>query len=174
MALGEILVNLRKTKGLSQEQLAEEFNLTRQTISKWELNQSSPDINYLVQLSDFFGVSIDYLIKGEEANPNANHDGKAVEKNTNSVDAYKWCFYLGTVSIGVSMLGMIAFMICSAMSGTHIVVDEYNRSYDGILGFLMFTNTLWFFIVLAVMFVVGGVLAAFGIVKSMKGKLATE
>lgn len=174
MALGEILVNLRKTKGLSQEQLAEEFNLTRQTISKWELNQSSPDINYLVQLSDFFGVSIDYLIKGEEANPNANPDGKAVEKNTNSVDAYKWCIYLGTVSIGVSMLGMIAFMLYSAMYGSCTVIDEYNRVFDGTLGFLMFTNTLWFFIMLVVMFVAGGVLAAFGIVKSLRMRNATE
>lgn len=174
MTLGEILVNLRKKKGLSQEQLAEELNLTRQTISKWELNQSSPDIHYLVQLSNFFGVSTDYLIKGGEVNPDAKHDTKVVGKNVNNVNAYKWCFYLGTVSMGVSLLGMIAFMICSAMSGTHIVVDEYNRSYDGTLGFLMFTNTLWFFIVLAVMFVAGGVLAAFGIIKSMKVKQATE
>ena len=187
MAFGEILVNLRKTKGLSQEQLAEELGLTRQTISKWELNQSTPDINYLVQLSDFFGVSTDYLIKGEEAdnspdsdsayceaNPDTKHDAKGIEKNVNCVNAYKWCFYLGMVSMGVSMLGMIAFMICSAMSGTHIVVDEYNRSYDGTLGFLMFTNTLWFFIVLVVLFVVGGVMAGFGIVKSMRVKQATE
>lgn len=166
MALGEILVNLRKTKGLSQEQLAEELNLTRQTISKWELNQSSPDIHYLVQLSAFFGVSTDYLIKGEEA----DNDTMVVEKNTNSVNAYKWCFYLGTVSIGVSMLGMIAFMLYSAMYGACTVIDEYNRVFDGTLGFLMFTNTLWFFIMLMVMFVAGGVLAAFGIVKSMKVK----
>ena len=66
MALGEILTNLRKAKGLSQEQLAEELNLTRQTISKWELNQSTPDIDYLLQLSNFFGVTTDYLIKGKQ------------------------------------------------------------------------------------------------------------
>jgi len=183
MAFGEMLVNLRKTKGLSQEQLAEELNLTRQTISKWELNQSTPDINYLVRLSDFFGVTADYLIKGEEedcvadsestygeASSDTNHDVKILEKDINSVNAYKWCFYLGTVSMGVSMLGMIAFMICSAMSGTHVVVDEYNRYYDGTLGFLMFTNTLWFFIVLVVLFIAGGVLAGFGIVKGLKMK----
>ncbi|MBO5944545.1 MAG: helix-turn-helix transcriptional regulator, partial [Clostridia bacterium] len=64
MAFGEILSNLRKVKGLSQEQLAAELGLTRQTISKWELNQSTPDLDYLVRLSDFVGVSPDFLCQG--------------------------------------------------------------------------------------------------------------
>lgn len=48
MALDETLTILRKSRGLSQEQLAEELGLTRQTISKWELNQSTPDIAYII------------------------------------------------------------------------------------------------------------------------------
>lgn len=44
MTFGENLVYLRKSKGVSQEKLAEELGLTRQTISKWELNQSTPDL----------------------------------------------------------------------------------------------------------------------------------
>ena len=63
MAFGENLTFLRKSRGLSQEQLAEELDLTRQTISKWELNQSLPDLDFLLQLSDFFQVSTDDLIK---------------------------------------------------------------------------------------------------------------
>lgn len=55
---------LRRRQGLSQEQLAEKLNVTRQTISKWELNQSSPDLNYLCQLSEIYGVSLDALVKG--------------------------------------------------------------------------------------------------------------
>ncbi len=176
VAFGEMLVKLRKTKGMSQEQLAEAIGLTRQTISKWELNQSTPDINYLVQLSDFFSVSTDYLIKGEDASNilESNPDTKGIENNTNNVNAYKWCFYLGTVSLGVSMLGMLAFMICSAMAGSYVYVDVNNREYDGTVGFLICTDTLWFFILLAVLFIAGGALAAFGIVKSMKARSATE
>ncbi len=68
MAFGETLSNLRKAKGLSQEQLAAELGLTRQTISKWELNQSTPDLDYLLRLSDFFAVSTDFLIKGKQFN----------------------------------------------------------------------------------------------------------
>lgn len=51
---------------MSQEQLAEVLGLTRQTISKWELNQSTPDLQYILQMGEFFNVSLDYLIKGEE------------------------------------------------------------------------------------------------------------
>ena len=49
MNLGYRISKLRKDKGLSQEQLAEELYLTRQTISKWELNQSTPDVDYLAK-----------------------------------------------------------------------------------------------------------------------------
>lgn len=64
MNLGDNMQTLRRRQGLSQEQLAEKLNVTRQTISKWELNQSSPDLNYLCQLSEIFGVSLDALVKG--------------------------------------------------------------------------------------------------------------
>lgn len=64
MAFCETLTYLRKLKGLSQEQLAQELDITRQTISKWELNQSTPDIDYLLRLSEYFEVSTDYLLKG--------------------------------------------------------------------------------------------------------------
>lgn len=70
MTLGEKIQKLRKQSGLSQEALAEKVNVTRQTISKWELNQSSPDLDFIVQLSDIFNVSSDYLIKDEMTEPN--------------------------------------------------------------------------------------------------------
>lgn len=69
MTLGEKIQKLRKQRGLSQEALAEKVTVTRQTISKWELNQSSPDLDFIVQLSDIFNVSSDYLIKDEMVEP---------------------------------------------------------------------------------------------------------
>lgn len=65
MTLGAKIQNLRKQKGLSQEALAELVNVTRQTISKWELGQSNPDLDFIVALSNIFNVSTDYLIKNE-------------------------------------------------------------------------------------------------------------
>ncbi len=69
MALGEKIQKLRKQQGLSQEALAEKIAVTRQTVSKWELGQSAPDLNFVVQLSGIFGVSCDYLMKEHMLEP---------------------------------------------------------------------------------------------------------
>lgn len=63
MTIGKKMQKLRKENGLSQEQLAEKFGLSRQSISKWESEQSVPDISNIIQLSELFGVSTDYLVK---------------------------------------------------------------------------------------------------------------
>ncbi len=65
MTLGEKIQKLRREKGLSQEALAEKLAVTRQTISKWELGQSLPDLNFIAGLCSIFEVSSDYLIKNE-------------------------------------------------------------------------------------------------------------
>ena len=63
MKFNEKLIELRKAKGLSQEELGNELGVSRQTVSKWELGQSYPDFQKLVLLSDFFDISLDKLIK---------------------------------------------------------------------------------------------------------------
>lgn len=63
MNFNEKLIELRKSKGLSQEELGNELGVSRQTISKWELAQSYPDFQRLVLLSDYFGLSLDALVK---------------------------------------------------------------------------------------------------------------
>ena len=65
MTLGEKLYELRKKHGLSQEQLAEALNVSRQSISKWEGNVTYPESDKLIALSDYFGVSLDYLMKAD-------------------------------------------------------------------------------------------------------------
>lgn len=62
MNIGDKLVELRKKKGLSQEELAEKLNVTRQTISKWKLNQTSPNISQAKEISRLFNVSLDELV----------------------------------------------------------------------------------------------------------------
>ena len=69
MKLGEKIQKLRKQNEFSQEELAEKVTVTRQTISKWELNQSEPDLDFIAQLSNIFNVSADYLIKEELTKP---------------------------------------------------------------------------------------------------------
>lgn len=59
MEIGNVISAKRKERGLSQEQLAQEINVARQTISKWELNETLPDIESLRKLAVFLGFSID-------------------------------------------------------------------------------------------------------------------
>lgn len=78
MTLGEKIQKLRKACGLSQMQLAEQLNVSRQSISKWELNESVPDINKIIKLSEVFSVSVDELVR---ENP-AVSDGQADTPST--------------------------------------------------------------------------------------------
>lgn len=63
MKFNEKLLAIRKKQGLSQEELGMELQVSRQTISKWESGTSYPDFQKLVQLSDYFGMSLDELVK---------------------------------------------------------------------------------------------------------------
>ena len=65
MDFNEKLICLRKQKGLSQEQLGDAIGVTRQTVSKWELGETSPDMDKLVALSELFGTSIDEIVGKE-------------------------------------------------------------------------------------------------------------
>lgn len=69
MSFGERLYELRKKAGLSQEQLAEVLEVSRQSISKWESDKAYPEMTRLVYMSDYFGVSLDYLMRGTESDP---------------------------------------------------------------------------------------------------------
>lgn len=62
MTLGERIQKYRKMKGLSQEELGKLLHVSRQTISKWESNQSSPDIQSCKAMADVFGISLEELL----------------------------------------------------------------------------------------------------------------
>jgi Predicted transcriptional regulators len=65
------LVSLRKAKGLTQEQLASAIGVSRVTLARWETGEFQPSLDYLITLSQYFRVSIDYLVGKEGANGNA-------------------------------------------------------------------------------------------------------
>lgn len=74
MNLGQRLIELRKAKHLSQEEVAEKLNVTRQTISKWETNQSSPEFDKILPLCELFEISTDQLITGKKNKINNSED----------------------------------------------------------------------------------------------------
>ena len=106
MTLGEKIQKLRKQNGFSQEELAEKVTVTRQTISKWELNQSEPDLDFIAQLSNIFNVSADYLIKKELTKP----DELPFRKK-------RYQYYFSerskrTMLVAISIVALIASVVC--------------------------------------------------------------
>ena len=69
MNLADRIQQLRKRKGISQEELADRIGVSRQAVSKWESGQTSPDLEKIVLLSDYFEVTTDYLLKGVSPEP---------------------------------------------------------------------------------------------------------
>lgn len=80
MDIGEKLFELRKEKNLSQEEVAEKLNVTRQTVSKWETNQSTPDFDKIVPICELFGISTEELLTGK------NPEEKVLEDNISETE----------------------------------------------------------------------------------------
>ncbi len=77
---GEYLKNLRNGKGISQDALGEALGISRQSVSKWEQGNSTPDIDNIGKLAEFYGVSIDSLVKGEAQEEAENATAESEEE----------------------------------------------------------------------------------------------
>lgn len=76
MNMADRIQYLRKAKGISQEQLADQVGVSRQSVSKWESEQSTPDLEKIIMMSDFFGVTTDYILKGIEPAADRGQSGR--------------------------------------------------------------------------------------------------
>jgi len=108
MNLGNKMLTLRKKMGLSQEQLAEQLNVTRQTISKWELNETVPDLKQAKQLSRVFKVSLDELTDNDIKNILVQKVSNT-EKLTNV--AIKTTKFFGFAFLVLLIIDFITFII---------------------------------------------------------------
>lgn len=90
MTFGEKLKVLRKEKGYSQEEFAGLLDVSRQAVSKWEGNKGTPEIDKLLQISNMFGVTLDYLLKSESPCVNSQNTGYYVSREMiDGILAYK-------------------------------------------------------------------------------------
>lgn len=99
MNLGKRIANIRKENKMSQDDFAEIFNVTRQTISSWENSKSYPDIETLVKISDKFNISLDILLKGD------NKMIKSIDKRIKNSSIYKKI--LITISVIIVVIALI-------------------------------------------------------------------
>ena len=97
MIFSEKLQLIRKSKGMTQEDLAEKLAVSRQAVAKWESGQVYPDISNLIQISNLFNVTVDYLVRDQECmvsyeNTEDNDLSKLIEfrleANVNTYAAY--------------------------------------------------------------------------------------
>ena len=118
MALSEKLYMLRKKSGLSQEQLAEQLNVSRQAISKWESGQSIPESDKLITISQYFNVTLDCLLK-EDAEKDVSSDNVQEDNSLQSPDRTKWL--LGII---VCIGGVVCLLIWGILSIFNPSVSE--------------------------------------------------
>ena len=109
MALGQNILNSRKKNGLSQEQLGEKVNVTRQTISNWELEETAPNPEQLKLLSKSLNVSVDDLIDNDLQNVVLSKI-KTTEKQTRTIKKILKGFLIGFITFLI--IDIIAFIIC--------------------------------------------------------------
>ncbi len=102
MTLFEKIYKLRRKQGLSQEELAEKLNCSRQVISKWENGTTTPDAEMLQKYSELFGVSIDYLVKEDIDEPSSIYPR---DKNSNNKK------FLGILGLVISLLGCVLLIV---------------------------------------------------------------
>lgn len=121
MKLSEKILHLRKQYGLSQEDLAEKLNVSRQAVSRWEVGSAQPDASNVLQLSQLFGVTADYLLND---NYESDHDVPAV-KNTESSANQK---IKRIIALCVSAFGLSGNFVIYILSRC-IKVPSYGISY---------------------------------------------
>lgn len=109
MNLGEKILKLRKEKGMSQEALAEKIGTSRQAVSKWENNQGFPETEKLLQLSNIFGVSTDFLLKDEKSVKDTEEKGYYVSRemaNGYLANTKKICKYISAGFLFLALTGI--------------------------------------------------------------------
>ena len=128
MSIADRIQSLRKEKGISQEELADQVGVSRQAVSKWESEQSSPEVDKIILLSEYFGVTTDYLLIGKET-------AQREEKKRLDLKVYT---IVGTF---INVIGLIvAFTIW----------EECRQSYAVAIGLIwMAAGCTWYFLGLA-------------------------
>ena len=109
MTLGQNILKMRKKSGLSQEELGEKVNVTRQTISNWELEETSPNPEQLKLLSKALNTSVDDLIDNDLQNVVLSKV-KLTEKQTRTIKKIGKAILIGFITLLV--VDIIAFAIC--------------------------------------------------------------
>lgn len=142
MTLGEKIQKCRKNGKMSQEELASRLGVSRQAVSKWELNESVPDTENVIRLERIFQVSVDYLLKNEieedEVKVEINQDDDIVKRSKLHVG---WGIYVVAAvlflvwsyqrnMIGTGIIWVIDLSVLSGMGYVTFLIVKALRKYN--------------------------------------------
>ncbi len=168
--LKENIKSIRKSKGLSQEELAIKLNVVRQTISKWEKGLSVPDSEMLVLISEVFETPVSTLL-GEDISESKVDDIKAISEKLEIINLqlskrkesirkfWKWTFIL------ICLITIIVFIGIATMSNTYMELD-YNKTEYAVLG-VAIHSFLWLFVRIAPIILIVSIVGIFLIRKKV-------
>ena len=149
MALSEKLYELRKKGGLSQEQLAEQLDVSRQAVSKWESGKAIPESDTLISISEYFNVTLDYLMK---------EDNSVVSEAVADIENYQPIKSTGREKRILGMVACIGGIICLIIWGLiSIFMPSTSNQISGSSMITIDGNGI-FLIICLVAIVVGAVL----------------
>lgn len=164
MNISDRIQTLRKSKGMSQEELADKIGVSRQAISKWESEQSTPDIEKVILLSEIFEVTTDYLLKGIESN---SKDTKRVDARIFSVAGTMFNF-IGILAASVvwieekvSSAILVGFILLALGTTLHLVGQFVGNDEKGANKWFWPVN-VWFLALIPMS-------CAFNILQGIKG-----
>ena len=117
MKIGKFLQTLRKEKGMTQEQLAEQVGVSHRTVSRWETGSNVPDLDILIELSDYYSVDLREILSGERKSEQMNEELKETvlqvadysnDEKVRLLQRMHWLFIVGLV-------GFITFLVIVAL-----------------------------------------------------------
>ena len=150
--IGTFLKELRKEKGITQEQFAEHLGTSGRTISRWETGSNMPDISLLVEIAEFFDVSIPEIINGERKSENMNKEVKEVAETLSeyaTTEKEKMIKDIRTYSI----MGTVALIIYFILDASQLI--SQNLIYEKIA---VYCETLVFVTVICIFALTTGML----------------
>lgn len=144
MTMGEKILNMRKARGWSQEELAERVGVTRQAVSRWEQGSAKPDADKIISICELFGVSADYLLR--DIASQSEQLAPEPEAKMQRAHALNGAQLTGVIMLSVCLvLTTILAIVGSINGGTHYILglDGVERVYTGMMAFVTVNNLEW-------------------------------
>ena len=122
MNLSDRIQYLRKARGISQEGLADQLGVSRQAVSKWESEQSMPDLDKIISMSDYFEVTTDYLLKGIEPVVQKEEEQSIKHRRIASNICYQ--LSLGFIGLGIILSIILADFLKISILLTPVLIVQ--------------------------------------------------